>query len=217
MTDKNTGLETLKDIRQMMENSSRFISLSGLSGIGAGVCALAGAWFANNTITGYQNGGGYPLMKNPSDATAVQQILKSDLFIIALLTLVSAIIVAIIFTWLKSKKYKLPLWGSTIRRLLINLSVPLVAGGIFLIRMAALGNFALLAPGCLIFYGIALVNGSKYTLGEVRYLGYAQIALGIINCWWLNAGLLFWTLGFGILHIIYGSVMWWKYERAVGA
>src|SRR5690606_1465336 len=105
MIDKNTGLETLKDIRQMMEKSSRFISLSGLSGIGAGICALAGAWFANNAVMDYGNGGSYRLTENSTDTAAVKNIIKSDLFTIALLTLVSAIIMAIIFTWLKSKKY----------------------------------------------------------------------------------------------------------------
>ena len=40
----------LHDIKQMMERSSRFISLSGLSGIAAGVCALVGAWFAGDVV-----------------------------------------------------------------------------------------------------------------------------------------------------------------------
>ena len=48
-------LEELQHIKRMMERSSRFISLSGLSGIAAGICAIAGAWFANDVIT--QNGG----------------------------------------------------------------------------------------------------------------------------------------------------------------
>ncbi len=39
-------LEALSDIRSMMEQSSRFISLSGLSGIFAGITALVGAGLA---------------------------------------------------------------------------------------------------------------------------------------------------------------------------
>lgn len=216
MIEKNTGLETLKDIRQMMERSSRFISLSGLSGIGAGICALTGAWFANDIIENNHavtTRGGYINPGPDYGSNTIRQLMGYELFTIALYTLVSAIIVAFFFTWLKSKKSKLPLWGSASRRLAINFCIPLFAGGVFLLRMLALGDFALIAPGCLLFYGIALVNASKYTLGEVRYLGYGQIILGIINCWWLNSGLLLWTLGFGILHIIYGAVMWWKYEK----
>ena len=76
-----------------------------------------------------------------------------------------------------------------------------------------LGEFELVAPGCLLFYGLALVNASKYTLGEVRYLGYGQLALGIMCLWYTGYGLYFWAMGFGILHIIYGVLMWYKYER----
>ena len=93
-----------------------------------------------------------------------------------------------------------------------NFCLPLFAGGVFLLRMTELGYFGMIAPGCLLFYGIALVNASKYTLGEIRYLGYAEIILGLISCWFPELSLLFWTLGFGVLHIIYGAAMWWKYD-----
>jgi len=82
-----------------------------------------------------------------------------------------------------------------------------------ILKMLELGYYELIAPCCLIFYGLALVNGSKYTLGEVKYLGYGQVVLGIMNLWLLGYGLYFWAAGFGILHIIYGTLMWWKYER----
>jgi hypothetical protein len=75
------------------------------------------------------------------------------------------------------------------------------------------GIFSLIAPGCLIFYGLALVNASKYTLKEVRYLGYGQMILGIINLWFIGYGIFFWAIGFGVLHILYGTMMWWKYEK----
>lgn len=210
MQEKIAGLETLKDIKQMMERSSRFISLSGLSGIGAGICALVGSWFAYQVIGGNET---VPVRGYDYESVTIKEFMGYRLFTIALYTLVSAIIVAFFFTWLNSKKNNVPLWGSASRRLMINFCIPLVAGGVFLLRMVALGYFGLIAPGCLIFYGISLVNASKYTLGEVRYLGYGQIILGVISCWSLGSGLFFWTLGFGVLHIIYGAVMWWKYER----
>ena len=90
----------------------------------------------------------------------------------------------------------------------------MVAGGLYILKLIEHGSFGLIAPGCLIFYGLALVNASKYTLSEVRYLGYCQILLGVINCWFVGYGLYFWAVGFGLLHIIYGTVMWYKYERA---
>lgn len=92
----------------------------------------------------------------------------------------------------------------------------MAVGGLFLLRSMELNYYNLVAPGCLVFYGLALVNASKYTLGEIRYLGYGQLILGIINLWQLSYGLYFWAAGFGILHIIYGIVMWYRHERASG-
>ena len=105
------------------------------------------------------------------------------------------------------------IWGNAARRLLWNTLLPMVAGGFFLWRMIELKQYEFIAPGSLIFYGVALVNGSKYTMGEVRYLGYGEIVLGIVNLWFFHYGLIFWVLGFGVLHIIYGASMWWKYDR----
>jgi hypothetical protein len=89
----------------------------------------------------------------------------------------------------------------------------MIVGGIFLLKLIENGTYGLIAPGCLIFYGLALINGSKYTLSEIKYLGYCEIFLGIIGCWFTGLGLYFWAVGFGVLHIIYGTVMWFKYER----
>lgn len=105
------------------------------------------------------------------------------------------------------------MWGAATKRLFWNTAIPIAVGAIFLIRMMQLGEYALVAPGCLVFYGLALVNASKYTLGEIRYLGYGQLVLGIVNLWNVSYGLWFWALGFGILHIIYGIWMWYKYEK----
>ncbi len=209
MSEQQQSLADLHHIKKMMERSSRFISLSGFSGIGAGICALTGAWFASGKIACLTNGdcssGGL------INAGGIRMI--NDLLWIATLTFIGAFISAFVFTYLRSKKDNVPLWGSATMRLLWNTAIPLVVGGVFIIRIIQLGVFELVAPACLIFYGLALVNASKYTLGEVRYLGYGQLALGIMNCWFLGYGLYFWAMGFGVLHIIYGILMWYKHER----
>ncbi len=218
MSSQNQTLETIQDIRNMMERSSRFISLSGLSGIAAGLCALTGAWFAYDVIEG---SGGSALRKpgliadgySSDGVDMLRSFMGSRLFTIALLTLISAIVLAVFFTYIRSKRQDVPVWGATAKRLIWNIALPLFAGGIFLLKLIEAGVYGLIAPGCLIFYGIALVNGAKYTFGEIRFLGYAMIGLGLINCWFPGYGLYFWAAGFGLLHIIYGIVMWNKYER----
>jgi hypothetical protein len=211
MSEQNQGLDTLKDIKQMMERSSRFISLSGLSGISAGLCALAGAWWGSSII---KNSGGIPFLeKQAGHFISIREFIESQLFQVALVTFMAALVVAFFFTWLRSRKNNLPIWEITSRRLLWNVALPMVAGGLYLLKLVQLGYFGMVAPGCLIFYGLALVNASKYTLGEVRWLGYGNIMLGIISCWYPGYGIYFWAAGFGILHIVYGALMWWKYER----
>jgi hypothetical protein len=206
MSNTNRDLEALQDIKRMMERSSRFISLSGWSGISAGVCALIGAGFAYKSIQQYYH---VDYLRN----TAYPLMLRFDLLVIAIFTFSAALILAFFFTYLKSQKEGVAIWGSTARRLLWNTMFPMVVGGFFIWRLIDLKEYQLLAPAALIFYGLALVNGSKYTMGEVRWLGYGEIILGIINLWVLHEEILFWSLGFGILHILYGAAMWWKYDR----
>lgn len=199
----------------MMEKSSRFISLSGLSGVSAGICALLGAilaWpFAYGTKEQFINvDAGLELAYEAS----YYNVFNLWLFWIAIGTLVAAFLSALFFTWLRSKREGFSLWGATAKRLMINVSVPVVAGGIFLIMLVHYATVELVAPGCLIFYGLGLINASKYTLEDIRYLGYSEVVLGIVNLFFVGYGLYFWAFGFGILHIIYGIYMWRKYERA---
>jgi len=208
MENQVHGLETLQDIKSMMERSSRFISLSGWSGIVAGVCALAGAGWAYNEISAH-------LVVNDDTGSVIRgyKDLETKLIIIATIVFAAAFISAFVFTYFRSKKTGIAIWGGTAKRLMWNTVLPMLAGGLVILRMLDLGFYQLIAPCCLIFYGLALVNGSKYTLGEVKYLGYGQVILGIMNLWLTGYGLYFWAAGFGILHIIYGALMWWKYER----
>jgi len=209
MDSQHPPLETLQDIKRIMERSSRFISLSGWSGISAGISALVGAWVAHSRIERYlhqRHGRGY--YEGNSGI-----LLMFDLIQIASITFIAAFISAFIFTWRRSRRNGTPLWDPTVQRLAWNTILPMVVGGIVLLRALSLEYYTLIAPGCLIFYGLALVNASKYTLGEIRYLGYGQLILGIINLWVVGSGLYFWAAGFGVLHILYGAIMWWKYER----
>ena len=206
--------EQLLHIKQMMEQSSRFISLSGLSGIAAGLCALIGAHFANNILHASNSNTLKELDTHLYNGNLhIKDYMGNQLFQIALYTFIAAIVLATIFTVLRSHKTNTPIWGNASKRLLFNMAIPMAAGGIYLLKLIEHGSFGLIAPGCLIFYGLALVNASKYTLGEVKFLGYGQIILGIINLFYIGFGIYFWAVGFGVLHIVYGAIMWVKYER----
>ena len=195
-------LETLTDIKRIMERSTRFMSLSGLGGIGAGVSALVGSWFAWNLLEDRGSSNSYD-----------GYLLVIRLFLIALAVLAAALGLGFYFTWRKAKQQGLPVWDASARKVFFNLMIPLAAGGLFIFGLYYNGQFALIAPTCLVFYGLGLVNASKYTVTDIRYLGYVEVLLGILALFNLYNGLLFWALGFGVMHIIYGALMWWKYER----
>lgn len=204
------GLETLQDIKRIMERSSRFLSLSGLSGIAAGICALAGAWFANNKLSPY-----YERYNERGNFNGPEfEDLKLSLLLLATIVLLGALLSSFYFTWRRAKQNNLPLWDHTSKKLFINMIIPLVTGGLFILAMLQNDEWRYVAPACLIFYGLALVNASKYTLTDIRYLGLLEIVLGLINTQFLGYGLYFWAFGFGVLHIVYGAIMWWKYERS---
>jgi hypothetical protein len=216
MNEHQQTLDTLKDIRSMMDRSSRFISLSGLSGVAAGTCALIGAWFANRVIsTGIAEGSSLRKIyqPEPGDGINLSDYMGGRLFFIACATFTAAFLLAFFFTWLRSRKTGVPLIGTVSRRLTFAVGIPLLAGAFYVTKLMQYGAFGMIAPGCLLFYGLGLVNASRYTLGEIKYLGYCQLALGITNLFFPGQGLYFWAMGFGVLHIVYGIYMWLKYER----
>lgn len=193
--------ETLTEIRHLMERSSRFISLSGFSGIFAGIYALIGAmaaYYYLNTTGGAAEDRGEALLFLMTDAALV---------------LVLAVATGILLTTRKAKKDGNSLLDAAAKKLLINLAIPLVTGGIFCLALIYHGNTFYVAPAMLIFYGLSLVHASKYTRDLVRSLGMAEIALGLISLFMAGYGLLFWALGFGVLHIAYGTYLYFKYEK----
>lgn len=214
MNQTNESLDALKDIKSLMERSSRFISLSGLAGVFSGVFALLGAaaaywrvnmapWALRDSDTPFGTG------RIVDIDTNVALFLAID----ALIVLLASIAVSYYFTKRKAKLKQQPLWGTYSKHLLINLSIPLVTGGLFCLILFAHGLIGLIAPTTLIFYGLALVNAGRFSLEEISYLGLSEIALGLFSFMMLGFGLVFWTIGFGVLHIVYGILMYYRHDR----
>lgn len=209
MTNSQEQLEALNDIRKMMDRSSRFISLSGLSGIFAGITALVSAYFASDLLS--------QLGKETADPYAAigHNLILDKLLLLGAVTFIIALIGAILFTIRQSKRKNLPIWDKTAKNLMINLAIPILTGGVFIVALLTqqIGSYGLVAPSCLVFYGLALVNAGKYTYSDIRFLGICELILGIIALFNIGYGLYFWALGFGLLHILYGLIMYVKYER----
>ena len=205
-------LDNLHEIRNLMEKSSRFLSLSGLSGISAGIIALIGAavaFFYLNFDERYFNISQYFQDHMHHQMQSGIGFLVLD----AIFILVLALAAGLYFTTRKARKKGLRVWDNTAKRLMVNLFLPLDSGGVFCLILLYHGIIFLIAPATLIFYGLALINASKYTLPDIRYLGVSEILLGLIGSIFVGYGLIIWAIGFGILHIAYGTVMYFKYEQ----
>ncbi|GAB4023702.1 hypothetical protein [Spirosoma koreense] len=212
MYESREHLQTLTEIRSLMERSSKFLSLSGLSGVSAGLVALAGAavvymrretdWFA--AISDYRLG--------PTTETNPLGF-KQFLVTVAVAVLILALLSGVYFTVRKARRQGQSVWNKASQRLLWALAVPLAVGGVFCLALLHYNLIWMAFPATLIFYGLALLNGSKYTLRDVESLAYCEIGLGLLSLFWPGSNLLTWTIGFGVLHIVYGLTMYYKYER----
>ena len=201
-------IRDISEIRSMMERSTKFLSLSGWAGIMAGIYALIGAYIAYKV-----------LYFNPDEiiyASFEERRYTGDvlsLLILAAAVLFLSIGTAVYFSNRKAIRRNETLWNATSRRLLLNMGVPLVVGGIFVLVLLSKGLIGLVAPATLIFYGLSLYVASRYTFEDVKVLGLIQIAFGLISSYYIGYGLLFWAIGFGICDIIYGIYVHFKYER----
>ena len=198
-TQETDYLKDISEIRSIMERSSRFISLSGLSGVMAGIYALIGAYVAHLILQDYR--------LQPHDQVVVYLIAD------AIAVLLLAVGTGILLTTRRARAQGATIWDASARRLLINLLIPLAVGGLFSLILIFRGFVGIIAPSMLIFYGLALVNASKYTLSDIRYLGFTEIGLGLLAAIVPGYSLLFWAIGFGVMHIVYGTLMYYTHER----
>ena len=201
MKEEKDYIKEISEIRSMMERSSKFLSLSGWAGIMAGIYALAGVYVADSYF-------GF----NPQEISDRGGV-GLNIILLATAVLIAAVFTAILLSYKRAGKREEKLWNSTTRRLVINMAVPLVSGGVVILILASKGIVGLIAPLTMIFYGLALFNVSDITIKEIKGLGITQIVLGLFGLYFVEYGLLLWALGFGVAHILYGIVMYFKYEK----
>jgi hypothetical protein len=206
MEEKDIHSE-LASIRSLMERSSKFLSLSGLSGVLAGIYALIGAFIGYRIVTEKYNS------LSISDSYADNSLIYHQLIWIAALILLFSVLSGILLSIRQAKKQGENYWNPVSRRLISSMAFPLFSGGLFIIILFLRQEYNLISSACLIFYGLSLISASQYTFSDVKWLGICQIILGLLAALIPASGLLFWVIGFGLLHIIYGTVMHFKYNR----
>lgn len=207
MKQQKDYIRDIAEIRSMMERTSKFLSLAGWAGIMAGFYALAGAYIAYEFLKFDPD----HILYSNQGAGNISGL--SEIVILGIIILILALGTAIFLSSRKAQNKGEKLWNPTSKRLLSSMAVPLITGGILILVLISQGLIGLLAPFSLLFYGLALVNASNFTYSEVKVLGLIQIALGLLGSWFIEWGLLLWATGFGLVHIIYGIYIHYRYER----
>lgn len=193
--DKTKALESINEIKDLMERSTKFVSLSGVTGILVGAYSLIGAWLVHRFLT------------NPHPGSLRLIILT------AICVLTASILTASLVSYFKLRKTNQKLFNKLTIRVAWSFFLPLLVGGLFCIALLVHANYVLISGVMLLFYGLSLVNVSKYTFSNVAWLGYAFLLLGVLDVFFDGNGVLFWTIGFGLLHIIYGALFYFLWER----
>ncbi|MFY0603652.1 MAG: hypothetical protein JXQ93_06855 [Flavobacteriaceae bacterium] len=201
--NKTDYLKDISEIKNLMNKSSRFISLSGLSGIMAGIYAIIGAAIGYWFITDH---GKWFLI---FDDKEVFNLILLNLVIIFFMSVSTAIFLTV----KKAKRNGEKMWDSTSKRVLISFLTPLITGGVYILIILAQQRYDSVSALMLLFYGLSLVNASKHTLRDIKFLGYIEIVLGLICAALPGYGFWLWILGFGVMHIIYGTLMYFKYDK----
>ncbi len=210
-----TPISDLQHIRQLMERSRYFIGLSGLSGVGAGCSALLGI----SLVAAYQWAGGQEVVFIAADIRSTSAhpwgiAPVPFLALTAAVVLVGALSSGYYFTRRRVEQLGHQLHDAKTYKLLFNLALPLAVGGVFSAALLYHALGGLIGPTTLIFYGLALVNGSNFVSEELRLLGYLEIGLGLMSLFFIGYGIYFWAVGFGVFHMAYGAWMYYKYDAA---
>lgn len=208
MKEEQDYIRDIAEIRSMMERSSKFLSLSGWAGIMAGIYALAGAYIACKVFNFNPDA---IMSGNSGPGSSFPDLL--NIILLALAVFILAICTAVYVSYREANKRNEKLWNGTSRRLLTYMGVPLITGGLLILILISKGMTGLIAPLSLLFYGLALYNAGRFTYHEVRVVGLIQIILGLISSYYVEHGLLIWAIGFGLVHILYGIYMHYRYEK----
>jgi len=204
--------QTLNDIREMMSKSSRFQAVSGWSIIIVGLYAAVASAMAA-TVIGV--GDWLPCFENLHRYANLNTPLRSRIAaLIAIGLLMLSLLTVYVGAIIKSKRNNLRfVFDKRMMQMLLDFFIPLAAGGLLSMALVMQGHYGLTSSIMLLFYGLAQLNCSHYTYPALRLLGYAELLLGIIDCFTMSHALLFWFLGFSVMHIVFGIAYVLIFER----
>ena len=147
--DRNKAIESVNEIKELMERSSKFVSLSGMTAVLAGVYALAGAYVAGQLLRSEDN--------------------REGLIMVASLVLIVSVVTACILSWYKAKKMRQKLFSKLTCRIAWNFSLPLLTGGLFCIALLLREHYGLVSSVMLLSSIISFFHTVNKTTFHIKY------------------------------------------------
>ena len=177
--------DNLRFIRETMERAGSFTAVPGWGGIAMGISAIIAAVLAQ---------------QQPDQAGWLR---------VWLVELVVALLLASTTMTLKARRARTSLFGGPATRFAIAFGPPVLAGGALTWALAARGYYELLPALWLLLYGAGVVAGGIASVRVVPIMGGMFFVLGLVAL--VTSGNLMLAIGFGGLHIIFGSIIAWRY------
>jgi len=189
-----------------MERHSSFFSLSGFTGILIGIVGCIAIFLVDTMTHGYGiNFDGFsqlPIL-----------FLEIGIMVIGILTIVLSLFILWKRGRNKAKKNKQGLWNAFAKKQRINLLLLLLVFLVILILIGSKGYYRLITPLLLSFYGLLLLNLSRFQSKSLLFLGLATLILGIVSYVSYTDKIFLLALGVGIFPIIYGLLTFNKSKK----
>lgn len=202
MNNKNY-LEDISQIKNLMAESSKFLVFTtGLSGFFSGLFAILGMIYIYVLADG--------------DVNDIEQLTvnyRSTVAVVLIIILALSTLVTVIFTRRNAKSQGQNPWNPIAKKMVFNFYTVGVLGAVYLLILFFQEKYDTIVELMLVFYGMALLNGSKYTFDQVKLLAYIQIALGLACSFFDSYDFWFWVAGFGLVNLIYGGIMYFGYGK----
>ena len=184
----NRAEENLQFIRETMERSTSFTAVPGYGGMLMGATAIAAA------------------------VVASYQVYLVNSLAIWLGEAALAFAIGLLAMWQKSKLAGQSLFSTPAKKFAFGFTPPLLAGVIITLGLWRNEHYYVLAPVCIICYGVAVICGGAFSARVVPVMGWCFMAVGTAAFLLPSSyGNLMMGLSFGALHMIFGAVIARKY------
>ena len=181
-----------------MEQGKSYFSLKSLSGILIGIYGLATVYLIDKLTSGEGSG---------IEMVSQLPILFLQIGITAIA--VVFIIISLFTLWIRAKRRAKSegkkLWNTSNKKIRLQTLITLLVLIVVIIVIANQGYYSLVTPISLFFYGLFLLNLSRFSSKGLVFLSIGEVLLGVAAYMIYDKEIFFLALGFGLLPIIYGA------------